>query len=122
MMTSSSRVLDAGYMPIWYERGANSPSVHGPICYGLNTHLVGVEHRASLGRPMTVQFAHSEDDPDVRVVTRSGALFSGVGPLGSPRRGSLTVVFECEQSHRFGVTYAQHKGEEFVRVIDLGDI
>jgi hypothetical protein len=99
----------------------DSPCVRCPHCGCEETHFAGIEYCASLGQPVTVTFAHGEDDPKVRVAVEQGAELSGLGPREtSARRGSVMLVFDGECGHRFGLTFEQHKGNEFLhlRLID----
>jgi hypothetical protein len=98
------------------------PLVHCPSCNEAYTHFQGIEYCASGGEPVTVRFRHGEDDPQVFVVVEQGATITGHGPVEqSPRRGSVMLVFMCEQCLTFfGLTFEQHKGNEFVYLASFG--
>ena len=103
----------------WFSGGVTGqPHVCCPRCDEEYVHFLGVELSASNGLPVTVRSVWQEDDPRVGVT-----VFSQFGPMEpSSRRGAVMLVFEGESCrHRFGLTFAQHKGNEFVYLADLGD-
>jgi hypothetical protein len=96
----------------------------GPGHYHDDERIWVLEFRANgeRGEPVSLYFRYCEDDPAVELISEAGAAFSGVGPTPpSSRRGSVMLVYECEtHSHRFGLTFEQHKGQECLTLVTFG--
>jgi hypothetical protein len=75
-----------------------------PVCGAESTHTVGAYTRVG------------SDDGEAEVYRWTQA----VGTT-SERRSALVVELRCEEQHRFGIAFQQHKGRTFVATESLPD-
>jgi hypothetical protein len=92
-----------------------------PFCDFEYTHFQGVEFSCTdRGPTRTATPWWREDKPGVEVEVLGGRRLSLEEELPrSPRRGAATLIFDGECGHSFGLTFEQHKGQEFVHVTRL---